>query len=60
MLIFSKERVVPEQETTCELPAQSFTNNAPTSNEPAVELVITPELSVATADTTNFDALSSQ
>ena len=59
-LIFSKERVVPEQLMTCDVPAQSFTNSDPISNPPAVELVMTPELSVATAETTNLAVLSSQ
>ena len=60
MLIFSKERVVPEQLITCDVPAQSLTKSDPTSIPPAVELVITPVLSVATAETTNLAVLSSQ
>ena len=60
MDIFSSERVVPEQEITCVVPAQSFKNKDPTSNPPEVELVRTPPLSVATAEKTNLPELSSQ
>ena len=45
---------------TCVLPAQSLTYREPTSRAPAVELVRTPEDSVATAETTILDAESSQ
>ena len=60
MVMFSRDLVEPEQEITCVLPAQSLRNNEPISRAPGVALVITPEDSVATFETTILDAESSQ
>ena len=60
MVIFSKERVVPEHDMTCDAPAQSFTYRDPISNPPYALVVRTLEDSDTSDPTTILPTESSQ